>query len=312
MSKLHSRRGFTLIELLVVIAIIAVLIALLLPAVQQAREAARRTQCRNNLKQIGVALHNYHDAHSNFPIGSFFSDIGGLQFAWGWNTFILPYIDQAPFYNTLNLSSTTYPAGGSYSPAPGGNEYKWQNYVPAYNCPSDIGPNTLSIGTGSAGPMIWSKTNYAAMAGSTNRIQSDGYTTRTGNGMFYNFSKVSMRDLTDGSSNTVAAGEVSSGVPTNSATTDNAPYLNTMRIWIWGHASLIDAGDPINGAGTIPGDKGFYNSIEGSGQGSSSYHEGGAHFLLADGAVRFISENINNGTWLALATRGGGEVIGDF
>ncbi|MDA0836006.1 MAG: DUF1559 domain-containing protein [Planctomycetota bacterium] len=310
-SKL--RRGFTLIELLVVIAIIAVLIALLLPAVQQAREAARRTQCRNHLKQLGLSLHNYHDAHRVFPIGAFFSDRGGLQFAWGWNVFILPYIDQANLYNSFNLSSTTYPAGGSYSPvASGGNEYKFQAYITAFNCPTDIGDPEIAIGTGSAGPMRWSKTNYAAMVGSTNRVRPDGYTTYDGDGLFFNFSKIGIHNILDGTTNTIALGEVSSGTPTNAATTDNAPYLNTMRIWFWGHASLIDAGDPINGAGTIPGDSGWYNSIEGSGQGASSYHEGGAHFGMGDGAVRFISENVSFTIWQALATRRGKEVIGEF
>ncbi|MEX0728364.1 MAG: DUF1559 domain-containing protein [Planctomycetaceae bacterium] len=313
MRKHYMGRGFTLIELLVVIAIIAVLIALLLPAVQQAREAARRTECRNHLKQIGLALHNYHDAHRVFPIGAFFSDRGGLQFAWGWSVFILPYIDQANFYNSLNLQSTTYPAGGSYSPeASGGNEFKWKHYIPAYNCPSDVGARERDIGTGSTGRMIWAKVCYAAMAGSDNRVRPDGYTTYDGNGLFYNFSRHSMRDILDGSSNTIAAGEVSNGVPTNAASLDHPSYLDKEQIWLYGHASLIDASDPINGAGTIPGNRGWFNPIELSGQGSSSYHEGGAHFALGDGSVRFISENVSFNIWQALATRRGNEVLGEF
>jgi prepilin-type N-terminal cleavage/methylation domain-containing protein/prepilin-type processing-associated H-X9-DG protein len=303
-------RGFTLIELLVVIAIIAVLIALLLPAVQQAREAARRTQCKNHMKQLGLALHNYHDAFRLFPIGSFFSDSPGLNFAWGWNTFILPYMDQAPFYNTLNLTSTNYYAnGGSYSTF---NEHKWGHIIEAFRCPSDVAPLNKDIGTGSGGSrMIWSHTSYAAMSGSEHRVLSSGYTTRNGSGMFFNHSRISMRDLIDGSSNTIALGEVAGGVQ---RTPGLPPYttVGAQQIWIWGHASLIDASDPINGAGTIPGDGAFYSTIEADGQGSSSYHEGGAHFALADGSVRFISENISFGTWQSLATRAMNEVLSEF
>jgi prepilin-type N-terminal cleavage/methylation domain-containing protein len=311
------RRGFTLIELLVVIAIIAVLIALLLPAVQQAREAARRTQCRNNLKQFGLGLHNYLDAHLTFPPGAYFDIISSpmsLDFAWGAHVFIAPFMDQTNFYNSLDLSKTDYFAnGGSYSQGPNGNEFKWRHYVESYNCPSDIGPNAIDIGTGSGGNrMFWSKTNYATVSGSDNRVLPSGWTTRNGNGMFFGYSRVKIRDVIDGTSNTLMVGEVSSGVPTNPLTTDNAPYLNTMRIWFWGHGANIDATDPINGAGTIPGDKGWYNSIEGSGQGASSYHEGGAHFGLADGSVRFISENINFATYQGACTRAGGEVLGEF
>lgn len=144
-----NRRGFTLIELLVVIAIIAILIALLLPAVQQAREAARRSQCRNNLKQIGLALHNYHDNYNAFPPGALAmnvttgvayklgdaepsrSNVGG---GWGWSTFILPFIDQAPLYSSLNPNGNNFPLNPTALT---------RTILPVYICPSEASPNIV-------------------------------------------------------------------------------------------------------------------------------------------------------------------------
>lgn len=130
--SLTRKRGFTLIELLVVIAIIAILIALLLPAVQQAREAARRSTCKNNLKQIGIALHNYHDTHSVLPPGVLMFDDGSGDpdpdlGNWGWNTFLLPYIDQAPLYNQLTPNGANFPTSAAGSLI--------QTVVPILVCP---------------------------------------------------------------------------------------------------------------------------------------------------------------------------------
>ncbi len=314
--------GFTLIELLVVIAIIAILIALLLPAVQQAREAARRTQCKNNIKQIGLAHHNYHDAFSTFCPGSFFDDTQApgpfqLNFAWGWNAFILPYMEQSNAYNAFDLTSTDYykpgisggTRGGTYSE---NNERKWGTVVPSYKCPSDQSIDRLDVGRArDGGRMIWAATSYAGMSGEEGRVLPSGYTTSDGSGVLFNRSRVGIAKITDGTSNTILIGEVSGGVR-RTMSGESYYAVGTQRAWTWGHGTLIDARWPINGTGTIPGDGGWWNTIEGGGQGSSSWHEGGAQFGLADGSVRFLSENMSYDIYKALATRAKGEVIGEF
>jgi prepilin-type N-terminal cleavage/methylation domain-containing protein len=204
MSSL-KRRGFTLIELLVVIAIIGVLIALLLPAVQQAREAARRIQCVNNLKQIGIALHNYHDTAGSLPFGQ-----GG--FGWNdWNpqTFLLPYIEQTAVYNTINFCTTC----NSANPGQALNTTSQRMQVSGYLCPSDT--NRLTS--------VYGHVNYAANAGSNLQFFGNGF-----NGLFgwayrpidtswanRSSNTVNFRDITDGLSNTVAFSEKVKGVGGN-------------------------------------------------------------------------------------------------
>ncbi|MFN0197420.1 MAG: DUF1559 domain-containing protein, partial [Planctomycetaceae bacterium] len=210
-----KRKGFTLIELLVVIAIIAVLIALLLPAVQQAREAARRTQCRNNLKQVGLALHNYHDSHSAFPSG-WIGVEAGIQSAHGggsgvgWGTMILPYIDQANVYNLFNASvNIENPLNDAFR----------LTSLTVFRCPSDPQPQRWTIDKdGSPGTAICElpTANYIAAFGTENidgcenavgtpPVASNGQC--QGNGTFYHNSLIRIRDITDGTSNTFIAGE---------------------------------------------------------------------------------------------------------
>lgn len=274
-------RGFTLIELLVVIAIIAILIALLLPAVQQAREAARRTQCKNNLKQIGLALHNYHDAHRTFPYAYLClpcadNQIGG----WGWATMILPYVDQAPLYNAMGVGTSGH--------MPAVADSNTQTIISAYICPSDSSPGINCRHSNFA------KSNYVAVYGSSGVGIDVNH-----NGMFYRNSRIKVRDITDGTSNTLAIGEriwggECSGNPQGSiwAGVRNAGFFDEVA---W-HCQNTAAAR-INGTG---------------GSAFSSRHEGGAHFLMGDGAVRFLSENIDGGTYEDLATRDGGEVVGEF
>ena len=149
-GRFRRSRGFTLIELLVVIAIIAVLIALLLPAVQQAREAARRTQCRNNLKQIGLALHNYLSTHTVFPFGKGAPYVGAAGYArWSQHAMILPYIDQAPLYNSIDFNNPPGTPGMAgviaFMPAfvspSAANMVASQTVIPGFMCPTDLGPN---------------------------------------------------------------------------------------------------------------------------------------------------------------------------
>ncbi len=326
-----SRLGFTLIELLVVIAIIAVLIALLLPAVQQAREAARRTQCRNHLKQLGVACHNYHDAHSVMPIGTGYS-------LWGWKVYILPFIDQAPMYNVNNFSNDK--ASGAFCRSQGDPCYTSQqqmadlttagkkthanSVITVYGCPSD--PLGMTpYGQGGAGNAENMCGNYLGVAGNVNSVtranvnygpnsrhriflpvgtSGSGYVINSYNpgaeynGMFGYALKVSLASVTDGSSNTFMIGE-RAVEPSHS----------------WGWTITGTEGDGMLGTGA-PMKNGPFTAANGYDAGTalffSSHHVGGAHFLMGDGAVRFVSTNINFATFQALGTRAGGEVVGDF
>jgi len=313
-----SRRGFTLIELLVVIAIIAILIALLLPAVQQAREAARRTQCKNNLKQIGLALHNYHDTHSVFPCGVFagldYSATGGRGMRGsGWFHQILPYIDQAGVYNGLApMMSSGPPVGNDNEIYRAPQELRRMRH-PAFMCPSD--PNSGSI----IGPAHADgfQGNYVMCMGSTTLPTYGAHTTPL-NGLFFFQSATRIRDCTDGTSNTMMGSEGLSrgsgleyggagqywngywGGPLFSAAqnpnTPVADRIHTCRTTTYPHAPCVTVG----GTGTTPG---VY---------ARSMHEGGVHVLMGDGATRFVSENIALVTWQGLATRSNGEVIGEF
>lgn len=333
-SKRHSplrRRGFTLIELLVVIAIIAVLIALLLPAVQQAREAARRTQCRNNLKQIGLALHNYHDIYNQFPPGSVhdYGDIinptGDTVAAWGWAAFILPQIDQANLFNQLGVSTQTLDQL-LVDPA---QRYLMASTVPAYRCPSDTAPDLNSLrpyynpkyggdNTHTSAATLGATANYVANHGTNWTIESQFY--QLGQdpfGVFWTDSKIGLRQITDGSSTTILIGErdwsdwaaVWHGPRNYNGHGNWGIRMNTGIFFI-----------PLNSPPVIGPDNN--NSDQ---EGFSSQHAGGAHFLLADGSVRFVNQSINydttpispstlqmRGVYQLLSQRADGQVIGDF
>jgi prepilin-type N-terminal cleavage/methylation domain-containing protein len=284
------RRGFTLIELLVVIAIIAVLIALLLPAVQQAREAARRTQCKNNLKQIGLAFHNYHDTHNCLPNlflgekqwnGSSFTTVP----AWGCLTFLLPFIDQAPLYNQLNPGPTTF-AGAAANVA---TRQLLATSLPVYQCPTDIGPqpNTLrpfnNIVPGT--PNIYmGKSNYAGCAGN---VSNTGLVSEPASGT------VRFRDCTDGLSNTFLAGEKATflkrGGQTMQAAAGLWPGVDGSQDFALGTA-VSYAYWVITWWRMQDGFSETFVSLPD--QAAASWHTGGSQFVMGDGAVRFVSENI--------------------
>lgn len=281
----RHRRGFTLIELLVVIAIIAVLIALLLPAVQQAREAARRTQCRNNLKQIGLALHNYHDSHRTFPIGHCWISATRVQsdgWGWGWSAMILPYLDQAPLYNRINFSrSPSNNTGGVNS-----NLAVCQMPLAMIRCPSDTLP--LAANTDSIPNQVL--TNYLVAANSYDNYPNQNAATTNhmyrDNGLFGHDSSIRLRDITDGTTNTFMAGEVGNHTNTNK----NGPRW-LARVDAAGLAvasqSLMRLGFyKLNPPQTVPA-----TDVQHS---FHSQHSGGAYFLMADGSVRFVSENIQH------------------
>jgi prepilin-type N-terminal cleavage/methylation domain-containing protein len=299
------RNGFTLIELLVVIAIIAILIALLLPAVQQAREAARRTQCKNNLKQIGLALHNYHDVHKTFPPGwiavdpltgrhSAHEGVSGV----GWAAMILPYMEQSNLYELLDPRlPLTDPENAAFRLA----------QVEAYKCPSDPKEDLFDMVEEGSGTFITQlpTTNYIGSFGTfeldgcenapgTAPVATNGQC--EGNGIFYHNSKVRIRDIVDGTTNSLMCGERK----TNRA-------LDWYSSWPGMIAEGEEAFQRVCGsADHVPNDPASHFDD------FSSQHTGGAQFGLGDGSVRFISENIDVGVYQSLATIQGGEVVGEF
>jgi len=344
------RAGFTLIELLVVIAIIAVLIALLLPAVQQAREAARRTQCKNNLKQIGLALHNFHDTYKHLPVGMYNDDITN----WGWGVYILPYIDQAPLYQTMtNVSADS---NCVWVPPNMGGDRNWigTGTPPWGSAPNIDGINgataglgrcqtnttcgNTSISGGAANTVLeglicpsdvlprkiggYAKSNYQGNLGTsanwggvngTYANQTFGCHDATSgarnNGIliFANHNQetwcVDFGGIIDGTSNTIGVGEVSASASVTPATTIPLPWAGASgggcngTTNIWRYLRPVDSFWPINSGNNLS---------------FGSKHVGGAHFLMMDGTVRFISQNLDGLVYRALGSRNGGEVVGEF
>ena len=296
-----ARRGFTLIELLVVIAIIAVLIGLLLPAVQKVREAAARTRCTNNLKQIGLALHNYHTANDRFPPGFTSRAVtlngDGLGPGWGWAAYLLPYVEQDNLYKQIDLTrdiKESVHAGVRVTPLKG------------FRCPSDAPPaDTCVIPTGS-GSVTVAFANYVGMGGT---FEVTGYPDQ-GNGVLYRNSRVRVADVTDGTSNTIFVieregrrsprttwvGAVTDGVnpPVNPAYDDEGPP--TFMLTNTGEAD----------EGRVP------NNALDHVEDASSRHPSGVNTLFGDGSVRMIQNTIRPAAWEALGTRAKGEVVGDY
>ncbi len=330
-TSVRASRGFTLIELLVVIAIIAILVALLLPGVQQAREAARRTQCKNNLKQIGLALHNYHDTYNGFPIGTNFS-VGtiGNTFGVSWWVGLLPYIEQAPMFNMLATSGTHT---GTIATTNGGTNTGYAINAPVIDgksislmlCPSSplpefgqphnehsiIRPQYVGISgavNGTEG-FVNSPTNRQ-WANHQGGIASNG-------GVLVALRSTRIRDITDGTSNTMVVGEQSNW---GWDAAGNKVQINNWQGFMCGiNQSVIPFnGRPFNltavryaiNSPNIPL-PGVHNN-DGPNNGIFSAHVGGAQILLSDGAVRFLSENTDLLTIKYLATRDDGAVIGEF
>jgi prepilin-type N-terminal cleavage/methylation domain-containing protein/prepilin-type processing-associated H-X9-DG protein len=299
MTKARKHRGFTLIELLVVIAIIAILIALLLPAVQQAREAARRTECKNNLKQIGIALHNYHETFNCFPPGWISSTATGNPNNLGWSIHILPFIEQVNLYNALNFLQ-------SYSTA----DTNLSTLIPAFRCASDTGTATVNG---------FARSNYAGVIMYTytlpngSLITNGGAVTAThGGGSFGNLSKRNFRDYRDGTANTIMVGERMATGTINSITRGTEAIIAGTATAVAGTGDLNVVGSPMYYLGAAPGVIVNPNANANNYGAFSSRHSGGAQFLLGDGSVRLISDNVNGTTFQAIGTTAGGEVTGDF
>ena len=345
--KTRVQRGFTLIELLVVIAIIAVLIALLLPAVQQAREAARRTQCKNNLKQIGLAMFTYEETYKMFPPGFIAktppsgsaNSVERSMYSWG--ALILPYIDQAPLFQKLNVGNVLLETNLS-----NGNLSILQTPLAGFRCPSDTGPalnnfdDTLSFdaalnanqynshvtSTGSDRIPI-ALSNYVMNGGTSDSTTPLVYATQYGpaQGVGFINSSVTIANITDGSSNTILAGErawrfanitIGAANVLGFSSETNASGSNMRTACL---AALGIGYDGINftGGNQVHQRRSF-----------SSNHVGGAHFTMADGSVRFISQNIDYAkssvtvapypqgftttTFARLLVRNDGGVVGEF
>lgn len=321
-------RGFTLIELLVVIAIIAILIALLLPAVQQAREAARRSQCKNNLKQIGLALHNYHETHRCFPFSWM---VGSDLNASVWSIQILPNLDQKPLWDQIDTNVGPW---GSTA-----NQQAISTVLPVYMCPSTAESDVHGYDYSGAGfpinffsarldyiPTSGVRADFSgvAYANSNTSGPRDGALAFVGtdptNGN-PGESTTRIRDFTDGTSNTILIGErvggsniykkgqVDSTLTAALGGTNGGGWGDILNGENWIAGSLYDGTpspfSPNGGPCAV-------NCSNARGAGLYSFHTGGAQVLLGDGSVRFISANVAQLTLASLVTKARGEVIGDF
>jgi prepilin-type N-terminal cleavage/methylation domain-containing protein len=349
--KQQRSRGFTLIELLVVIAIIAILIALLLPAVQQAREAARRSQCKNNLKQIGIALHNYHETYNRFVYRK-----GGTAEPTNNNNLsnrnrksgfipLLPFMDQAPMYEQISAGDATMAPGG---PCGWCSWAVWNIQVPGLICPSDTYVPANAQGN----------TTYAFSIGDSINATVSGTQVR---GMFAYRTCYGLQHVTDGASNTVFMSErvranfgiggnqrplAIEGTQTGLATVNTSPgiclaevvngaYVNPATVkgrfgsvWTDGQPERVAFNTvlPPNSPSCV-NDANANADSNGGVYSASSRHTGGVHALFGDGAVHFISENIDTGNlgapevtsgpspygvWGAMGSKAGGDIVGSF
>ncbi len=331
LGQKHRLRGFTLIELLVVIAIIAILISLLLPAVQQAREAARRTQCKNNLKQLGLAMHNYESTYTMFPPSRI--NLTGPIFQQTWNVMILPYIEQPNMYAKYNFNMNWY------DPV---NDAITTTQLPAFVCPST--PSSRKLPTSAlysaltsalrVDQPIFGYSDYGSINAVRNAfIIASGLPSIGTKDAFGGLGRgpggTRIRDISDGASNTILLAEAA-GRPTQyigrqqglNPRVGNVAFGTAFTADGWGWSD-INGGFSVDGANSA----GVQNNTSGSGTPTIvgtcsmnctndsemySFHVGGAQVLLADGSVRFLSENISGATLVGLITLQGGEVLGEF
>lgn len=324
----RSRRAFTLIELLVVITIIAILMALLLPAVQMVRAAAYRIQCSNNLKNIGLAAHNYHTAHRRFPAGRI-----KKVCSWSQHSRLLPYLEQQ---NTFDL--LTY----KKCPGDGKNKTARQTHIEVFRCPAD--PNSLAGGYGSNHPG-WGKNNYKGNAGSDTGKMKSGK--EQNNGIFVTDRFIAIKDITDGTSHTALFSEMSVGdgddqmvtpfsdwyringgnkvldvyneckaLDPNSKRGASNQVSRSGRNWTWGNyiPTRYNHVMPPNTWSCSMGSGGRLDAKVNDAGGATtatSWHGGGVNLVMADGSTHYIAEGIAVEVWWAIGSRDGGETLPD-
>jgi prepilin-type N-terminal cleavage/methylation domain-containing protein/prepilin-type processing-associated H-X9-DG protein len=325
--KSRSRRGFTLIELLVVIAIIAVLIALLLPAVQAAREAARRSQCVNNLKQLGLAMHNYHDTIGTFPIGAM-----GVRSPKGytlgtttnnrrtWAFMILPYLEQGTIFHAINFSLPFNPPAGA------ANNTVSETLIASFLCPSDSNTNQIDqnnrregnylVNWGNASWYQDTNSSFNPLSGTTNNPFTPSTPVFFGGAPFGLDKSIGIQNITDGTSNTLLMAEVVIGLTQGSTGYEHrgdiynddyncaqfeayTPPNSKFPDYIQGsYCQYPFANNPPCKTVSNP----YFNTAR-------SRHPGGVNALLADGSVKFFKDSINVITWRAVATTSGSEIV---
>lgn len=278
MPRDSRHKGFTLIELLVVLAIIGVLMSLLMPAVQQAREAARRSSCKSQVRQLALALHNYHDAHNILPPGSIAVGPGEPMTlsGWGWAAMLLPYYDQVPLYSKIDFGAGT---------AVGANRALIGSQLGILRCPSDSQPDQMTVAI---------PNHPSARIATGNYVGSEG--------VLRAMSSVRFSFITDGLSQTLFLGERAFQASVNGSldyTSSWCGIVSESDVYVFDSLPYVPplASQRLNSSGAIS---------------FSSRHTGGVHFALADGSVRFLSENIDAELFRALGTGSGGEVIGEF
>lgn len=320
--------AFTLVELLVVIAIIGVMVGLLLPAVQAAREAARRMSCSNNLKQLGLGAHNYHDTLTVFPAGVINplgddptgkNGSGNPGIGGPWICLMLPYLEQQALHDNFMKIVNERPevvdwfGNATYAATPIGDKQ-----LPAMDCPSH--PTADELMSNGTGMEHLARGNYAACYGKGGYGQVNTKAPAIG-GVYGNNSKVKIRDITDGTTNTIAFSEVKYRLPSP----DGPSTADSRGVWtyatmggnvfstqtgpnsavadaVWGCRSYPAEGMPCTSSNNFPN---LFAAARG-------YHPGGVQICMADGSVRFISDNIDLLTWQALGSRGGGETLGQY
>lgn len=308
----RHRRAFTLIELLVVIAIIAILIALLVPAVQKVREAAARTQCTNNLKQLGIAIHAHIDVHKHFPDSKSYAQEGTSPVApytgRGWILKCLPFLDQTPLFdqfepsNLTSITSTT--AGGILN-----CQTQLRMQLTVLRCPSDPTSAALATGQNQFPTIQYAATNYKGVIGTSNMGNGwpgnpwqvkytagalfDEHNTTKPNGLFFRNSyqvKIKVAQVTDGLSNTLAVGE-------------DLPSHNVHNAAFFANGDYASCHAPLNYMPNPPTPANWPLVIS-----FRSMHPGGAHFAIADGTVRFVSQSVDRLAYMEMCTRAGNEV----
>jgi prepilin-type N-terminal cleavage/methylation domain-containing protein len=347
---IRSRRAFTLIELLVVIAIIAILIGLLLPAVQKVRDSAFRLQCQNNLHQIGLACHNYHDVYKVLPPGKGSAYPGEAGYArWSFLARILPYVEQQNLYNIIDFTHapSTPGMGGAIAFMPAysnGNLAACESRVPVYLCPGDPNVNSSASSSGAIWP---GGTSYVGNLGTqflcdlSETFPSTVAPGERANGVFYYLSSVRLTDITDGTSNTAMVSEKLRGngnpnpfghpppdmytMPNQTslaATYSTCQNLNPQTAtpltsfqgasWVMGEMCCTTY-NHVSGPNTLTcAGIGFPGNMANMAMDvpPSSAHTGGVNVLLCDGDVRFFTNSISLTTWQAMGTRNGNEVMG--